>query len=262
MVQDEVTQISRAYPELRIHSVRPLTNSGQFSKVIIINDSLIFRFPRSQSVAQGMTREVNILRAVKGPGSLPIPDPIYVHTDPQSNTVMFMGYALLAGEPMTADMLVHQAEAVVQPLAKQLADFLRELHAIPPAALDLDLPVEGTRDEWLKLYEAFREKLYPFIRPDAQAQVRSSFETALNDLALWHFTPVLRPGDFGTSHSLYDPRTMPVTGIIDCGLGALGDPAQDLSAGCSLGDNLMPYFLACYPEMHATVPRVKFIRST
>src|SRR5262249_48843436 len=90
----------------------------------------------------------------------------------------------------------------------------------------------------------------------------SSFETALNDQALWHFTPVLRHGDFGTSNILYDPPTMRVTGIIDFGFCGLGDPAQDVSAVCSLGDNLMPYFLAYYPEMHTTVPRIKFIRST
>lgn len=262
MFQDEVAQIHNAYPELHIHSVRLLTNSGQFSKVMIINDSLVFRFPRSTYVAQTMIREVSILRAIKKHVTLPIPDPIYVHTDPQSNTVLFMGYAMLVGEPMTADILVHQTEAVIQTFAKQLADFLREIHGIPPNSLKIDLPIEGTRDEWMRLYDAFRDKLYSFMRPDAQAQVSASFETVLNDLSLWHFTPRLCHGDFGTQNILYDPRTMQVTGIIDFGSCGLGDPAQDVGAVLSLGDNLLPYFLANYPEMHTTLSRVKFIRST
>jgi aminoglycoside 2''-phosphotransferase len=262
IVQDQVTQINRAYPELHIHSARQITASGQFSQVIIINDSLIFRFPRSPYVAQGMTREVRILRAVKGSLSLPIPDPSYTYTDPESDTVLFMGYTMLAGEPMSANILVHQPEAVVQGLAKQLADFLRELHAIPPISLNIDLPSEGTHDDWLRLYQAIREQLFPFMRPDAQVQVSANFETALNDLVLWRFTPVLCHGDFGTRNILYDPQTMRITGIIDFGSCGLGDPAQDVGAVWSLGDNLMPHLLAYYPEMQATLSRVKFIRST
>jgi len=262
MAQDEVAQIIRAFPELRIHSVRHLPNSGQFSKVVIINEAFIFRFPRSQYVAQAMTREVSILRALHSHLSLPIPDPIYVHADPATDTVLFMGYPMLAGEPMTANILVDQPLAVVQSFAKQLADFLRALHAIAPASVNLDLPIDGTRDEWLKLYEAFRQDLYPFMRPDARTQVSASFETALSDLGLWRFTPVLRHGDFGTRNILYDPQTMQVTGIIDFGSSGLGDPAQDVGAVWSLGDNLMPYFLACYPEMRLILDRVKFIRST
>lgn len=262
MPHDEVTQINAAYPEIRIHSARQLTNSGQFSNVLIVNDSLVFRFPRTPHVVSAMVREVSILSAIKGRLTLPVPDPIYVHTDPQTGTLVFMGYSMLFGEPIASSTLLHQSKQIVQRFAKQLADFLRELHGIAPDSLGMDLPIEGTREEWVKMYEEFTEKLYPFMRPDSQANVSNTFETALNDATLWSFVPVLRHGDFGTGNILYDPQTMHVTGIIDFGFSSIGDPAQDIGAVWSLGDNFMFYFWSYFPEMRATLPRVKFIRST
>jgi aminoglycoside 2''-phosphotransferase len=261
-MSDELAQINAAYPHLHIHSARPLPDTSQHNKVIVINDSLIFRFPRLEETAQQMLNEIQILRTLKQSVSLPIPDPIYVHLDPESNKLLFMGYPMLAGRPITYDTLAGQPESVVRPLAKQLADFLRALHATPPASLATNLPIDGTPDTWRKIFEAIREKLYPFMRPAAQAQVTATFEAALNDPAFLQFTPLLCHGDFGTSNILCDPVTLQATGIIDFTLCGLGDPAQDVGAVMSLGENFTSHFLDYYPEMQATLPRVKFIRST
>jgi len=173
-----------------------------------------------------------------------------------------MGYPILPGQPITYDTLTHQPESVVRPLAKQLADFLRALHTTPPPSSVSNLPIDGTPDTWRKIFEAIREKLYSFMRPDAQTQVTANFEAALNDPAFLQFTPLLCHGDFGTSNILYDPVTLQITGIIDFTLCGLGDPAQDVGAVMSLGENFTPHFLHYYPEMKATLARVKFIRST
>lgn len=262
MVEDAVAQISSVYPELHIHSARPVAVSGQFSRVLIVNEELIFRFPRSPYVAEAMIREAHVLRALKSQLSLPIPDPIFLHTDPDAKTVIFMGYPLLPGEPMSRNLLVQQPAEVVQAIAEQLADFLRGLHSLPPTSLPEDLPVEGTRAEWLQFYEALQHTLYPYMRPDAREQMSANFETALSDLDLWKFTPTLCHGDFGTANLLYNPKTMRITGVIDFGACGWGDPAQDIGAVWSLGANLIAPLLDQYPAMRAVLPRVQFIRST
>ena len=38
--------IRRAYPDLPIHSVEPHNNEGQFNNLLVVNDELVFRFPR------------------------------------------------------------------------------------------------------------------------------------------------------------------------------------------------------------------------
>ena len=253
-----IEQIRAVYPELAIHSSRLLTNGGQFSIVLFVNDVLVFRFPRSEAVAQSMARELVILAALQGKTTLPIPKPIYQHG--VDGLPAFMGYPLLPGEPVQSDTFAAADEAVLKRAAAQIVGFLREIHSMP---LDpFDLPEDGTRDDWEQMYQSFRDQLYPFMRPDAQVDVSATFEAALNHPTLWDYQPVLRHGDFGTRNLLYDPHTMAITGVIDFGMSGIGDPAQDVGAIWSLGDRFMEHFFALYPEMRTTVERVKFIRST
>ncbi|MBI1255988.1 MAG: phosphotransferase [Chloroflexi bacterium] len=250
-----VDQIRTVYPELIIHSSRLLTNGGQFSIVLFVNDALVFRFPRSEAVARSMARELTILAALQGKTTLPIPNPIYQHV--ADGLPAFMGYPLIYGDPAQSDTFASVGESVLKRVAAQIVEFLREVHAT-----QLDLPEDGTRDDWAQMYQEFREQLYPFMRADAQADVSATFEAALNHPALWDYQPVLRHGDFGTRNILYDPQTMAITGVIDFGMSSVGDPAQDVGAIWSLGDRFMEHFFALYPEMRTTVERVKFIRST
>ena len=248
-------QIRAVYPELAIHSSRLLTNGGQFSIVLFVNEALVFRFPRSETGAQSMARELTILAALQGKTTLPIPNPIYQHEI--NGLPAFMGYPLIPGEPVQADTFASVDERVLKHVAEQIVEFLREVHSTP-----LDLPEEETRDDWAAMYQAFREQLYPFMRADAQAEVSANFEQALNNPQLWAYQPVLRHGDFGTRNILYDPQMWAITGVIDFGMSGVGDPAQDVGAIWSLGERFMEHFFALYPEMRTTVERVKFIRST
>lgn len=254
--------IRAAYPDLRIESVRPIVGAGQFSDVLVVNEALVFRFPRSQEVAQEMARETAILRQIQGRITLPIPNPIYSVIDPSTRGQVLMGYPLLAGEPATRDVLSTADDSVVQKFAADLVGFLQEMHSIDPLALNLDLPVQGARDEWVSLYQQFRADLYPYMRRDARENVSATFDSALSDASLWDFQPVLIHGDLGAGNLLIDPVSKAICGIIDFGMCGLGDPAQDVGAVWSFGDRLMHSFFILYPEMRATVRRVEFIRST
>jgi len=253
-----IEQIRAVYPQLEIHSSELLIDGGQFSIVLFINEALVFRFPRSEAVAQSMARELVILAVLQGHTTLPIPRPIYQHT--VDGLPAFMGYPLIPGELVQANTFASADDAVLKRVAAQIVGFLREVHGTP---LDtLDLPQDETRDDWAAIYREFRDRLYPFMRADAQAQVTATFEAALNNAELWDYQPMLRHGDFGTRNILYDPQTLAITGVIDFGMSGIGDPAQDVGAISSLGERFMKHFFALYPEMLTTVERVKFIRST
>jgi aminoglycoside 2''-phosphotransferase len=256
-VSDYCTLIQMAYPEIEIRTARLHNHDGQFSIVAVINDALIFRFPRSEQVAETMKREVAILAQLQGRLPLPIPNPVYF-----SDAPVFMGYPMLSGEPVRHDTFASANEAVVASAAYTLADFLKTLHSIPLPLTDLELPIDEQREDWAAMYAEIREKLYPFMRPDARQQVSANFERALDDPALWRFDPVLRHGDFGTRNILYNPQTMKINGVIDFGAAGISDPAQDVGAVWSLGDRLMKPFFNAYPEMRLTLDRVGFIRST
>jgi len=258
MLPGYTTQIQHTYPDLKISEARLHTKEGQFSDVMMVNESLIFRFPRTPDVAKDMAYEVPILRKLQGRLPLPIPNPLYAHFE--ADNLVFMGYPMLPGEPLWRDTLAAITDAeILDRLAAQLAEFLKALHAIPPAEIT-DRPAGETRESWTAMYTAMRDQLYPHMRPDARLQVSENFETFLNDPANFADAPVLRHGDFGTGNILHDAGE--ISGIIDFSFAGAGDRAQDVGALLGYGESFMERCYPAYPEMRDTLKRVAFIRTT
>jgi aminoglycoside 2''-phosphotransferase len=257
-----LARIQQAHPELHLRNVGRLTGHGQFSEVLLAEDArgtpLVFRFPRTDSVAQDMVYELGILDQLQGKLPLPIPNPIYREVG--ADKLVFMGYTMLPGEPLwheTAAAIT--GEAVLDRLAGELAHFLKVLHSLD---VQKARPIAETRDHWAGMYAAFREKLYPFMREDAKAQVTRDFETYLDDAANFDYTPTLRHGDFGGGNLLYDAQSHRISGVIDFGFAGYGDPAQDVGALSTYGEAFLRRGLAVYPEIEMMLSRATFYRST
>lgn len=258
--QIALAQIHTVYPEFQAQSARWLTGMGQFSNILVIDERLIFRFPRSIPVAREMRRELDILHVLQGRTTLTIPRPLYTHFD--EDIVTFMGYPIIPGQPVMHDSLKDADDPTLRRFAEQLVEFMRELHAVPLDLFEVPPTTTSFREDWARFFMKIRAALFAYMRPDAQKQVTATFEAALADESLWDFTPLMHHGDFGTRNILYDPAAMRVTGIIDFSTAGIGDPAQDIGALWSLGDPLMAHILDLYPEMRAHLRRVAFIRST
>jgi aminoglycoside 2''-phosphotransferase len=210
-----------------------------------------------------MRREVNFLRGITSRTTLPVPNPIFTNLDTEQPGELFMGYRLLPGVPLwRPDVLAQTDEAVLDRWASRLAGFLRELHAIPPALLPGEWPVCDGRQQWAVLYEEIRKYLFPLIRPDARREIREHFEAYLDDPALHDYAPTPRHGDFGSGNILFDPDSLDITGIIDFGFAAVGDPALDIAAVSTLGDALFGRFPAIYSAIETMLPRARFYRGT
>jgi aminoglycoside 2''-phosphotransferase len=254
--------IGAAYPELVLASVRPIVGAGQFNDVLVVNEELIFRFPRSPHVAATLAAETGLLARLQGRLPLPIPDPIYQARDPQTGALRFMGYRMLPGAPLWRDaMSAIRDERALDHLAVQLAEFLRALHTLP--ALDLDAPIMDSADSWAEMHAQFQGRLYAFMRPDARDDMDRLFGALLADLRRSPIQPALRHGDFGTGNILYDPQAPAITGIIDFGFTGLGDPAVDLAAlAASYGERFVARGCAVYPAMEQMLPRARLYQGT
>ena len=255
--------IERRLPGFALGEARLLPASGQFNAVLCIDDRWIFRFPKSSYVAADLDHELKVLPNLHGLLPLPIPDPQFSARGPDSGLVLFMGYPMLPGEPLLRERFatLQGDEGIVEQIAIDLADFLRSLHAIPPAAIGLDPAPDRTREEWVQTYDDLRDKLYPYMRAEAQIDVSRHFEDALDDSTLWSFEPCLIHGDFGTGNILY--RAGKISGIIDFSFCACGDPAQDLGALiASYGEDFVDCVCRHYPALCAHRPRALFYCGT
>lgn len=255
-------RIREHYPDITLASARLLTTEGQFSDIVIVDEALVFRFPRSAHGATAMQREIPVLKALQGKLPLPIPITTYVANDPDTDALVFMGYPMLPGQPLTRDVFeAIQDEHSVQQVAEELTAFLKVLHALPLKLVTSEPEPRDARVFWRQLYAAIREQLFPRMRLDARAAVAETFETALNNPDLWQFEDVLCHGDFGAGNILYSEGH--ITGVIDFTTCGPGDPAQDVGALlASYGQGFIKRIFSIYPELSSTLPRVEFITST
>ena len=84
--------IHTVYPTLEIKAVQ-VEATGQQSHVLVVNDSIIFKFPRTRRGGQQVSNEAAVLQRLRGRLPLPIPDPVYVNLDSTAVGTVFVGLA-------------------------------------------------------------------------------------------------------------------------------------------------------------------------
>ena len=67
-------RIHEVYPELAVRTVRRVEH-GQNNDIVVVNDRVIFRFPRYAGGIAQLEQEVGVLRALRQRVPVPIPDP-------------------------------------------------------------------------------------------------------------------------------------------------------------------------------------------
>ncbi|MFJ7886620.1 phosphotransferase family protein [Lysinibacillus xylanilyticus] len=260
-----IESIQSCYSDLSIEDFY-LNEIGQNNDVLIVNKSLVFRFPKYKNGIIQLRRETEILKYIKGIVSTPIPNPIYQSFEAVEPGKVFTGYKLIDGVPLWKESLIGvKSVELVKRLAKQLVSFLVELHSISgeKASRDLKLKVRNPSEEMYNLYDKIQNTLFPFIRKDAQKEISQSFESFLKGKAFSNLDITLIHGDFGASNILWNPETSMISGIIDFGGSGLGDPAYDFAGILSsYGEVFFEMCINLYPNGNEISERVKFYKST
>jgi aminoglycoside 2''-phosphotransferase len=255
--------IRSVYPELRLATVE-YRGEGQNSDVLIVNGELVFRFPIYDHVLEKLQTEVAILTGVRPYVTLEVPAPSFLALEGRPVGEAFVGYRRIPGEPLWRETFREiQDPMTLDALAAQLGGFLRELHGVPPEAIDRRLPVYETYEECLDIYTRIRQKLYAHMRRDARQEVTVHFQTFLGNAGNFAYHPVLRHGDFGTSNILFDEVAREIRGILDFGSSGLGDPAVDFAGLFSqYGEDFVRRCGRVYPGAEALMGRTRFYQGT
>ncbi|MEZ4590796.1 MAG: phosphotransferase [Chloroflexota bacterium] len=258
-VRPFVQAIHAVYPELVVETA-VFNQEGQYNTVLIINDELVFRFPRFAGGLEQLALETKILTAVQPHLPLPVPNPIYQQFAAPIGQA-FMGYRLIPGEPLYPPAFRKITDKAA--LAVQIGHFLQALHGVPIRELvDEPLPVSDTEEEWWDVYGRIQTSLFPYMRLDACKEVAHHFESVLDDPTHYDFEPVLRHGDFGTGNLLHNPQNGQMSGIIDFGFTVLGDPAFDVAGLLIYGEPFVQEVARHYPAIQQLWPRIWFYKGT
>jgi aminoglycoside 2''-phosphotransferase len=259
-------RIRDACPGLQIRNAS-LNSRGQNNDVLVVNGEYIFRFPKYRPALEQLRTETAVLAGIQDYVTLSVPKPVFVDLDTEEIGRAFVGYRRIGGEPLLqATFRAIDDEGVIQALAVQLATFLRQLHGVPVetavgAAL---LPYDG-HATWADMYARLRQKVFPHMRSEAQAQVAEHFETFLRDPAVFDLVPVLIHGDFGPTNILYDAQSQAVQGIIDFGSAGWGDPVADFASmigAFGYGQSFVERMHPIYPQVETFWERARFYVGT
>ncbi|MFP7287970.1 aminoglycoside phosphotransferase family protein [Shouchella clausii] len=265
MINNYMKNVKSIYPNISIENFY-LNEMGQNNDVLIVNHSLVFRFPKYKNGIIQLKRETEILQYIKDIISTSIPNPIYEYFEELEPGKVFTGYHLIDGVPLWGESLSGiKNHELVKSLATQLVSFLVELHSISEEKLsrELKLKVNNPREEINKLYSKIQKNLFAFMRKEAQKEISHSFEKFLNGEALSKLHLSLIHGDFGSSNILWNPESSRITGIIDFGGSCLGDPAYDFAGILSsYGRHFFDMCISLYPNDSELANRANFYKST
>jgi aminoglycoside phosphotransferase (APT) family kinase protein len=217
---DEIrTLLRRNLPGYKVWSVTKL-GEGLDNAAHEVNGELIVRTSKEADPAlraEYTRREVDLLTAVAGISTLPVPEPVFA--DPEAGAI---AYRRLPGLPLIDHPVAEPAR-----LAPALGRFLGRLHQTPPE--EVEHLVE--RDAYpLAAWLRNAEEDYREVSGRLPASARRRIEGFLG------LTPPAEPrteafchNDLGAEHVLVDAGAGRITGVIDWTDAAITDPARDLA---------------------------------
>jgi len=188
--------------------------------VIEVNDTWMFRFPRSKAAPEVLEVEIKFL-PLFAPLS-PVPVPEYVLHSPG-----FIGYRKITGVWLTRQVLNELPENRQLKIAQQLGGFLSALHTFSvEQARQLGM-TEGWGGWRNEAYQRFRDNVLMRL----SIASRKNALRCLEAYFAWKYVPVVVHGDFYPhDHVLLDPARGEICGVIDFGDITLEDPAIDLKS--------------------------------
>lgn len=210
-----LSKIKSAFPKLQ-WSDYVYMDEGWDHQIIILDGSIVFRFPNQEGYLRGLKKEIEILNHLKPLVSVRIPEYKYIATDSG-----FAGYPIIPGQQMTKESFDQLKPAERTEIAKQLAGFLSGMHTFTPVP---DIPFYMPNDQAeTKVYAA---KHLPEVLNKDDYNVVQEILDDVDALLEQRLPSVLIHGDIYHNHLFWDDKAKRL-GIIDFSDMSVADPATD-----------------------------------
>lgn len=250
-------RIRDEYPALAIRNIRR-DPDALANDVFIVNEELVFRFPKNGKGRERLRREAGVLEVIRRHVHAGVP-----HFEKQTDD--FTVHRFLAGQPLYNHELLRLSSAAQDRLAEQLAEFLVQLHGIPDAELKqaglLTAAPEDRTVYYLNLWEEIRAEVYPHLWKDQKAWVEQLFRPLLGgSLAMTACQPVLTHNDLAPYHILYQPEPPGLRAVLDFGEAGPGDVADDFALLINIyGESFLERMGRFDPRIGDTIDRARFM---
>jgi aminoglycoside phosphotransferase (APT) family kinase protein len=218
-----------------------LLGEGWDFRLFEVGERWLFRFPKRETSVTKLNMEHKLLSGLGEWVSLPIPNYEYYGRSGASSGQPLAGYRKLPGVP--GDL----AEMVDRPqVARQLGLFLDTLHTYP-----LNRAGEAGVREERDMVAHWRNKAFDGLKKivefEADTHRLQQYLTS-NSPSPFEGTLKLVHNDLWADHILINPQSGAVSGVIDWGDTAIGDPAVDFAGLYTwYGESWLKRVLEFYP---------------
>lgn len=257
--QEACELLAEQFPQLRVNTIE-LLGSGWDNTAYLINDELVFRFPRRQIAVSLLETENKFLPTIQNILPMPIPNPKWIGKPSKSFEWPFSGYKLLKGKAACSANLSREERLN---LAKPLAEFLRVLHDIEITQKIREVLKVGDIGKLnVERLEKRMNDYYQVVTDDTLDAYKSMMEKIVQDCRDAYEGTDLRvvQGDFYSRHILIGEDRQ-VSGIIDWGDVMIADPTEDISVAHSLLPvEAHQVFRQCYGQISDAAWRLARLR--
>ena len=212
------TMLAGRQPGFSPRSVVPI-GVGEFCHAFLVDGLDVYRVARHEEAGRALQREACVLGRIAGSLELSIPDPIEVNVEAHPG---YVSHRLVEGTEVTREGYERLTSMRRREAATAVGRFLRQLHGIDRSIVEVCrlevIDAAILRDRVASLALTTLAQLGEPSRTFAAQVLAQSVLTPPE--------PVLLHGDLSPEHVLADADGT-VTGVIDFGDIAVGDPAWD-----------------------------------
>ena len=214
--------IAQQFPEYKHLPIISVKKQGHDNRTFRLGKDKLIRIPTAAEYALKVPIEQELLPKLKPYLTVAIPEPIKMGVPSCDYPFHFSIYKWLDGE--SANNLEIDSKHL-EPIAKQLVEFLKELHSIT----DIAGPTPGQHNWWrgshINVYEEdVRQQIYQLKDLIDRDKAIQLWEKACK--TKWNKSPVWIHGDFSSGNIIIKGASL--IGAIDFGGMGVGDPACDL----------------------------------
>jgi aminoglycoside 2''-phosphotransferase len=216
-------QIERENAGLAIRAVTFL-GEGWTSRAYLVNDELVFRFPKRAEEWNELQREIRFLSFAAD--RLPLAVPRYVQALPGSSAAThgYAAYRYVHGSALQIRGLTPRGQEAA---AEAIAGFMKALHGLePPDEIADLLPRDELNELATSFLQAAEREILPGLEPPQAARLRRELEAVLREPESFTFLPAVLHADLGPEHVLVKDGS--ISGVIDFGDVSWGDRDYDL----------------------------------
>ncbi len=219
--------IKKLFPTVSKEQIKVFDDGWDFY-VFLVNKKTTFRFPRRKYYADKLPLEVDFITKFKKLSPIPIPN-LKLHID-KSLKFPYVTYPFIPGVQFKKELASTFSQEEQLTITKQLAHFLSALHSFPLKKIKAlkKYRLEDLK-AWKNRLEKIKQIVFPYIQSNEKKWIERVFNNFFAVMKKSKIKPCVTHSDIMPEHIIVDPKKHSLSGIIDFGDIAIGDPAFDFT---------------------------------